>query len=101
MSDTAMAREPEDVPTFIECVIGYRAWHADVEDQLWPLHSGRWPWLPGVNTAHCNCGSWRSLRFEWLWHEGRRVLAPAPEHLAPDPGCTCGLYSWRRPRRAW
>jgi hypothetical protein len=36
-------RESEDVPTFIECVIGYRAWHGDVNDQLWPLHSVRSP----------------------------------------------------------
>lgn len=91
----------EDVPTFIECVIGYRAWHADTEYQLWPLHSARRPWVPGINTARCNCGTWRSLRFEWYWHQGRRVLEPAPEHPAPDPQCECGLYSWRRPKRAW
>jgi hypothetical protein len=92
--------DAEDVPTFSECVVGYRAWYADVARQLWPLHSARYPWRPGVNTAHCNCGSWRSLRFESFWRDGRRVLAPAGEHPAPDAECECGLYAWRRPRRA-
>jgi hypothetical protein len=101
MNDASAAREPEHVPTFMECVVGYRAWHADVDGQLWPLHAASLPWLPGINTARCSCGSWRRLRFEWFWQQGRRVLAPAPEHPAPDPKCECGLYSWRRPRRAW
>jgi hypothetical protein len=90
-----------EIPTFSECVIGYRVWGADAERQLWPLYSTRRPWLPGLNTARCNCRTSNSLRFEWFWHEGRRVLEPVPDHAAPDPDCECGLYSWRRPDRSW
>jgi hypothetical protein len=90
-----------EVPTFSECVIGYRAWWADEADQLWPIGVRRRPWAPGINTARCNCGTWDSLRFEWSWHEGRRVLEPAPEHPAPQVDCECGLYSWRRPNPSW
>ena len=101
MSDAVTLREPQDVPTFSECVVGYRAWRADMKDLLWPLHSTRRPWSPGVNTARCNCRTSSSLRFEWSWHEGRRVLEPAPEHDAPGDHCVCGLYSLRHPRKAW
>ena len=90
-----------DVPTFSECVVGYRRWSADAEGQLWPLHSRRRPWQPGVNTARCNCRTPNGLKFDWSWHEGRRVLEPAAEHLAPSGDCVCGLYSWRRPPAAW
>jgi len=98
---TEAADRLQDIPTFSECVIGYLAWDADSDAQLWPLHSRRRPWLPGINTARCNCRTTNSLRFEWYWHEGRRVVEPAPAHPAPEPGCACGLYSWRRPPRAW
>ena len=92
----------QDAPLFSECVIGYRAWQADARDRLWPLSSRRRPWSPGINTARCNCGgTWPSLRFEWSAYEGRRILEPAPEHPAPEQGCECGLYSWRRPRASW
>lgn len=89
------------MPTFSDCVIGYREWKADAEGQLWPLRAGRRPWQPGINVARCNCWSPNSLRFEWSWFEGRRVLEQAPAHAAPDAVCRCGLYSWRRPRKAW
>lgn len=95
------AAERRDVPTFSECVVGYREWKADAHEQLWPLRSARRPWQPGINVARCNCRTLNSLRFEWSWFEGRRVLEPAPSHAAPDPTCRCGLYSWRRPRKAW
>jgi hypothetical protein len=101
MNPTAEVRDPASVPTFSECVIGYRAWRADEHLQLWPLRSARRPWIPGINTARCNCRSPGCLRFEWSWHEGRRVLEPAPEHVAPTDACVCGLYSLRRPRRVW
>jgi len=97
-AETALA--PEDVPTFTECVIGYRAWNADRGERLWPLTDNRRPWEPGINTARCNCHR-DGLEFDWTWHDGRRVLAPAPPHAAPDGACSCGLYSWRRPRPAW
>jgi hypothetical protein len=101
VSTSARATDPAEVPFFSECVIGYRAWRADARDQLWPISARRRPWLPGINTARCNCGSWNSLRFEWSLYEGRRILEPAPEHPAPAQGCECGLYSWRRPRESW
>jgi hypothetical protein len=99
MSTTVAA---SDAPLFAECVIGYRAWEADTHDRLWPISARRRPWLPGINTARCNCRSnWPSLRFEWSTFDGRRVLEPAPGHAAPFQGCDCGLYSWRRPKERW
>ena len=100
MSNATPAEERE-LPTFSECVVGFRGWHADDESRLWPLHSGRRPWLPGVNTARCNCASHDSLKFSWSLVDGRRVLEREPEHAAPDPGCVCGLYSLRRPPKSW
>jgi hypothetical protein len=47
-------RRKEDVPVFSECVIGYRQWHVDALDQLWPITVVRRPWLPGVNEAVCD-----------------------------------------------
>jgi hypothetical protein len=93
----------EEVATFSQCVIGYRAWAADHDGQLWPLSSQRRPWNPGVNTARCNCDSRTSLklRFECSRKDGRLVLESAPEHVAPEVQCECGLYSWRRPRSIW
>lgn len=91
------AVEPREVPTFSQCVIGYRAWRADTNGQLWPLHSAREPWQPGVNVARCNCKTANSLRFQWSLIDGRRILEPAPAHAAPDAACRCGLYSLRSP----
>jgi hypothetical protein len=96
---SAAARQ--DVPMFSECVVGYREWKADALGQLWPLRSARRPWQPGINMARCNCRTPDSLRFEWSWLEGQRVLEPAPAHKAPNSTCRCGLYSWRRPRKRW
>jgi hypothetical protein len=101
VSDTTGDPGRQEVPTFTDCVVGYRAWHADTLGHLWPIGSRRRPWLPGINTARCNCGTAASLRFEWSWCQGRRVLEPAPAHAAPDRDCTCGFYSWRRPRQSW
>jgi hypothetical protein len=95
------AATAHDLPLFSECVVGYRRWHADDANRLWPLWASRRPWTPGINTARCNCESSTSLRFEWNEFDGRRVIEPAPEHDAPDEHCECGLYSWRQPRPAW
>jgi hypothetical protein len=89
------------VPTYSQCVLGYRAWDADAEGRLWPISDGRRPWVPGINAARCNCDVTSSLRLEWSTWEGRRRLEPAPKHDAPAADCECGLYSWRRPRQAW
>lgn len=97
-SDEAPA---DHLPTYSECVIGYRRWVVDDQDRLWPIAQDRRAWVPGVNTARCCCGSPSSLRFEWSVIDGRRVLEPAPEHAAPDQACECGLYSWRRPKPEW
>ena len=95
------AHAAREVPTFSECVLGYRAWAIDDRDRLWPLSDRRGPWEPGVNTARCNCRYPNALSFEWNWRDGRRVLEPAPGHAAPAEDCVCGLYAWRRPSRPW
>jgi hypothetical protein len=92
---------PADLPTYSQCVLGYRAWDADAEGRLWPLSDRRRPWVPGVNTARCNCERAGSMRLEWSSFEGRWRLEAVPEHDAPAAGCECGLYSWRRPPREW
>lgn len=100
MSETAAPTDRE-VPTFSECVLGYRAWAIDRQGRLWPIADRRVAWEPGINTARCNCRVTGALAFDWSLHEGRRVLEPHPLHDAPDQDCTCGLYSWRRPQRRW
>lgn len=102
MSEPAGTEPSQDVQIFSECVIGYRSWVVGAGDELWPLSSTRRPWQPGINTARCNCVSrGSSLKSEWSWYAGRRVLEPAPGHPAPQGDCDCGLYSWRRPVKAW
>jgi hypothetical protein len=85
---TVAGQPPEDAPTFSQCVLGYRAWIADAQDQLWSLSSSRRPWRPGLNVARC-----RRTRIDY------EPLATA--HVAPDAACSCGLYSWRQPRKNW
>lgn len=101
MSSSDGAEPGWEVPTFSECVIGYRSWAVGDDGQLWPLSANRRPWKPGVNTARCNCTSSDRLHFEWSWVAGRRVLEPAPQHAAPAMDCRCGLYSLRRPQGSW
>lgn len=91
--------EDVDVPTFSDCVVGYRAWLLDDEGQLWPLRGHGRAWVPGVNTARCECGASDRLHFEWNWVDGKRVLEPAQLHDAPGESCACGLYSIRQPRQ--
>src|SRR3954452_7999003 len=100
MSPGGLEAAMDDLPTFAQCVIGFRRWHVDDQDRLWPLWASRRPWDVGINTARCDCGNGTSLRFQWTEFEGRRTLEPAPEHDAPDQNCECGLYSWRAPRQS-
>jgi hypothetical protein len=90
-----------DPPLFSRCVIGYRAWLADAEDRLWPLHARRRPWVPGVNTARCDCKPPIGTTPSHLIWTGPGGFAHAPTHAAPAHDCTCGLYSWREPRARW
>ena len=92
---SAQSDEPAALPTYGQCVLGYRAWNADAEGRLWPISDRRGPWVPGVNTARCNCDGVNSMRLERSSVAGRRRLEAAPEHDAPAAGCGCGLYSWR------
>jgi hypothetical protein len=41
-----------EIPTFSECVVGYRAWLLDAEGRLWPT-PGQWPAVgaPGQHRA--------------------------------------------------
>jgi hypothetical protein len=94
-------RRKEDVPVFSECVIGYRQWHVDALDQLWPITVVRRPWLPGVNEAVCDR---TSAGLVYYWSAGSAVVEPAEpprKHAAPHEDCECGLYAWRRPRDEW
>jgi hypothetical protein len=98
MTEVALGSE---LPVFSECVLGYRAWRIDRQDRLWPISDHRIAWEPGINVARCNCAVHGALAFDWSWRDGRRVLEPHPLHDAPGADCTCGLYSWRRPRATW
>ena len=101
MTDGMDAAAVAEVPTFPECVVGYRAWVLDDAGELWPLRGHRRPWIPGVNTARCECGASDRLHFEWSYVDGKRVLEPAPLHAAPEESCTCGLYSVRSLSGRW
>ena len=101
MSTGAHGPAASELPTFSQCVIGYRRWQMDDRGRLWPLWMADRPWEPGVNVARCPCGSWTSLRFTYRTHGGRVVLEPEADHAAPAGECTCGLYSWRRPPDYW
>jgi hypothetical protein len=102
VSSGAEARSARDIPTFSECVIGYRAWRAGSDGLLWPLHSRRDPWKPGANTARCT-RTWQTrLALRWLWgDQGQPIFGAATKHDAPAEDCACGLYSWRRPAQRW
>jgi hypothetical protein len=100
MSEFA-ASGPAEVPAFSECVVGYRAWRIDSRDRLWPISDRRSPWETGINDARCNCSVDGSTSLDASRRDGRRVPECHPEHEAPDADCTCGLYSWRRPRSGW
>ncbi|HVA20342.1 MAG TPA: hypothetical protein VMU55_09210, partial [Solirubrobacteraceae bacterium] len=84
MSDAPL--EPRDVPTFGECVVGYRAWALDGQDQLWPLtHLGGLP-EPETTTQPGSAVS--------LTRGGRRVFYPNGEPRPWQPGvntsrCNC------------
>ena len=41
MSRPSHSSYPQEIPTFVECVIRYRKWVADERDQLWPIFSNR------------------------------------------------------------
>jgi len=67
-------------------VRGVRTFRLTRADQLAPV-TARPPWTPGVNTAVCD----RHTRAR-----GRRRHAlphTPPEHQAPGPGCSCGLWA--------
>ena len=102
MTGASQSVSAADIPTFSECVIGYRAWRADDEGLLWPVYSRRVPWLPGVNTARCTRSWSHRLALRWLWGErDLAVFGAATKHDAPAQDCACGLYSWRRPMQRW
>lgn len=76
-----------EIPTFSECVIGYRQWRVD-DWVLSPLSVGK-PWRPGVNHARCQ-------QNPFVIHLG--YAEPAmQEHKAPHQECACGIYAYHDP----
>lgn len=76
-----------ELPTFSECVIGYRSWKL-ADWVLSPLSFGH-PWRPGVNVSTCRAGE-RSNIGLYLTTQDR----PLKRHAAPDQDCTCGLHAY-------
>jgi hypothetical protein len=71
-----------ELPTFSQCVIGYRRWMLDVLGQLRPIAmQDPTLWTPGINEARCLVGL--------LVVRGQRS-----PHEAPGFDCGCGLYGW-------
>jgi hypothetical protein len=72
--------EPVDVEALqvtVEPYIGYRGWvlhRSGSFPSLRPITNGGRGWRPGVNVAQCHTG-----------------------HLAPNPGCGCGLWAYDDP----
>jgi hypothetical protein len=79
-----------DIPTFSECVIGYRAWAIDPFLRLWSLTGyASEPWTPGTNIARCGRGNIEPGVYYTTSH--------APDgHNSPHSDCGCGLYCRRR-----
>lgn len=82
---------PDEIPTFSECVIGYRVWAVDPFLRLWPLTGyAATAWTPGINVAKCG-----RARVSPFW--GSSFLSHAPDgHTSPHQKCGCGLYCRRR-----
>jgi hypothetical protein len=82
-----------DVPTYTECVIGYRRWTIDAFGQLRPVTLSRAPWQPGVNTAECR---WREFQDHAHTFRLGALEPKRPDpglHAAPGPSCECGIYA--------
>lgn len=94
-------------PTFSECVIGYRQWHVDALDQLWPVTVAQRPWEPGINVAVCARQAMSAGQFYVTINtfSGQAIdvpeVAPPQNHKAPHKDCECGLYAWRRLDATW
>lgn len=105
--DRSLARRQarEDVPTFSECVIGYRQWSVDALDQLWPLTVRQRPWQPGINDAVCDRNAHHHNYFlttaAMLYGAPSVPVRPPKRHSAPHKDCECGLYAWRCIRPEW
>jgi hypothetical protein len=80
-----------EVPTFSECVIGYRSWKL-ADWVLAPVSYGN-PWRPGVNTAKCEAGQGLALQVFMAYMTGQTEQAPKG-HAAPHRHCTCGLHAY-------
>lgn len=81
-----------ELPTFAECVIGYRQWVIDPLGRLQPLTLTGHPWHPGINTAQCLIDAFEEkTRFH-----GAPARPFVEQHGAPAPQCHCGIYAYHR-----
>jgi hypothetical protein len=83
-----------EVPTFSECVIGYRCWAVDPFLRLWPLAGyAETAWTPGINVAQCGRAKLAEAAGFWM----PSFPSHAPDgHTSPHQKCGCGLYCRRR-----
>jgi hypothetical protein len=96
--DPTMSAENPEVPTFSECVVGYRQWRVDAWQQLQPTsgHTNHGGWIPGENVAQCayNCVAGEEELAKWVGiapgFRHRPLLEP---HAPPHKDCQCGLYA--------
>lgn len=89
------AKAPKvEIPTFSECVIGYRKWYIDALGRLRPITVDQRPWVPGVNEGQCDAdhSPFGAFAGAWLYGSSSRRRAPK-KHKAPHRACHCGLYA--------
>ncbi len=81
----------ELVPDLIEPIVGYRIWQVaeHTDDELTSMNHGKWPAGEAL-VAACR----PSLGFAHRMSKSGQ--SPAPCQRPPTPGCSCGVYAYRR-----
>lgn len=94
----------EETKTYLGTLRGYRFWRFNVplRPLTFPTLNPVIPYMPPLRSA--------VFATPWLSGENRAVCAPVAdvvhpgtiglEHLAPMPGCYCGIYAWYSPVEA-
>jgi hypothetical protein len=81
-----MAAEAPSAPDLIEPLVGYRSWMYELLPDGVRLHS-----LASSRDAYPWTGASRR------WVTASCIAVPDDvEHAAPQEGCTCGFYSWKK-----